>query len=69
MLADLPGMRKSGAGDWAGLANCYYWVDRAGGLCGVALTQVLPFFDERIVGTALQFEAGVYAEVGAATAA
>ncbi len=26
-------------------------------------TQLLPFFDERIVGTALQFEAAVYAQV------
>ena len=65
MLADLPGMRASGTGDWAGLANCYYWIDRSSGVCGAILTQVLPFFDERIVGTALQFEAAVYAQVAA----
>ncbi len=62
MLADLPGMRASGTGDWAGLANCYYWIDRSSGVCGAIFTQVLPFFDERIVGTALQFEAAVYAQ-------
>lgn len=65
-LADLPGMRSHGTGDWAGLANCYFWIDRASGVCGAILTQVLPFFDERIVGTALQFEAAVYAQVGSA---
>lgn len=69
LLADLPGMRRSGTGDWAGLPNCYYWVDRSGALCGVVLTQAFPFFDERIVGTALQFEAGIYAEVAAGAAA
>jgi len=69
LLADLPGMRHAGTGDWAGLTNCYYWIDRSGGVCGAVLTQAFPFFDERIVGTALQFEAGVYAEVGATTAA
>jgi CubicO group peptidase (beta-lactamase class C family) len=69
MLADLPGMRHAGTGDWAGLTNCYYWVDRTAGVCGVMLTQAFPFFDERIVGTALQFEGGVYAETGAATTA
>lgn len=67
--ADLPGMRHAGTGDWAGLPNCYYWIDRAGGVCGAILTQVFPFFDLRIVETALGFEAAVYAQVGAATAA
>lgn len=69
LLADLPGMRHAGTGDWAGLTNCYYWIDRSGGLCGAVLTQAFPFFDQRIVGTALQFEAGIYAEVAATTAA
>jgi len=66
VLADLPGMRHAGTGDWAGLTNCYYWADRTAGVCGVILTQVFPFFDMGIVGTALQFEGAVYAEVGAA---
>jgi len=63
VLADLPGMRRAGTGDWAGLTNCYYWIDRASGVCGTILTQVFPFFDQRIVETALGFEAAVYAEV------
>jgi methyl acetate hydrolase len=68
-LEDLPGMRRSGTGDWAGLANCYYWIDRATGVAGAFLTQVLPFFDARIIETVAGFEMGVYAEVGAPAAA
>jgi methyl acetate hydrolase len=64
VLADLPGMRRAGTGDWGGLPNCYYWIDRAAGVCGAVLTQVFPFFDQRIVETAQGFEAAVYAEVG-----
>jgi methyl acetate hydrolase len=62
---DLPGLRKAGSGDWSGLTNCYYWIDRASGVCGAVLTQVLPYFDEGIVGAALGFEAAVYAQVAA----
>lgn len=58
---DLPGLRKAGSGDWSGLTNCYYWIDRASGVCGAVLTQALPYFDEGIVGTALGFEGAVYA--------
>jgi methyl acetate hydrolase len=28
---DLPGMRSAGSVDWAGIFNCYYWLDRAPG--------------------------------------
>ena len=69
VFEDLPGMRRAGTGDWAGLANCYYWIDRASDVAGAFLTQVLPFYDARIVETALGFETGVYAEVGAPAAA
>lgn len=58
-------MRHAGTGDWAGLCNCYYWIDRAAGVAGAFLTQVLPFFDARIVETATHFEEAVYAAVGA----
>jgi CubicO group peptidase (beta-lactamase class C family) len=65
VLEDLPGMRHSGTGDWAGLFNCYYWIDRAAGVTGALLTQVLPFFDARIVERAIAFEAAIYSQVGA----
>jgi len=68
-LEDLPGMRRAGSGDWAGLTNCYFWIDRSAGVAGVLLTQVLPFFDQPIVETASAFEQAVYAEVGTPAAA
>jgi len=60
---DLPGMRHAGSGDWAGLCNCYYWIDPASGIAGAFLTQLLPFYDARIVETALAVEQAVYAEL------
>jgi CubicO group peptidase (beta-lactamase class C family) len=65
VMEDLPGMRRAGTGDWAGLCNCYFWIDRTSGLAGAFLTQVLPFFDARILERAMGFEQAVYAEVGA----
>ena len=67
--ADIPGGRTSGSGAWAGLCNCYYWIDRAAGVGGAIMTQVLPFFDIRIVQTLLGFEAATYAQVGSAASA
>ena len=69
MLEDLPGMRRAGSGDWAGLFNCYYWVDPAAGITAAIFTQLLPFFDERMVGALMEFEQGVYAQLGAAATA
>jgi hypothetical protein len=69
VLEDIPGMRRGGTGDWAGLFNCYYWIDRASGVAGAFLTQVLPFFDQQVVEASLGFEAAVYAVLGAPAAA
>jgi methyl acetate hydrolase len=63
---DLPGMRHAGSGDWAGLCNCYYWIDRASGIAVAFLTQVLPFFDAGVVETSLGVEQAIYAGVAAA---
>ena len=65
VLEDLPGMRRAGTGDWAGLANCFYWIDRTSGIAATFLTSVLPFFDQRVLETALGYEMAVYATVGA----
>ena len=65
VLEDLPEMRSAGSGDWAGLFNCYFWIDRARGIAGTILTQLLPFFDGPMVETYAMFEAGVYAELAA----
>ena len=69
VLEDIPGMRHAGTGDWAGLFNCYYWIDRGTGVAGALLTQVLPFFDPQVVEASLGFEAAVYAVLGAPAAA
>jgi methyl acetate hydrolase len=63
---DLPGMRRAGSGDWSGLFNTFYWIDRTTGIGAVIATQLLPFFDGKMVETILGFEAAVYAELGAA---
>lgn len=65
VLEDMPGMRRAGTGDWGGLFNCNYWIDRTVGVAGVLLTQVLPFYDAPIVEAAAGFEQAVYAEVAA----
>jgi methyl acetate hydrolase len=67
-LEDMPGMRRAGSGDWAGLFNCYFWIDRASGVAGAFFTQVLPFFDMKIVETSLGLEQAVYAGVTADSA-
>ncbi len=63
LLEDIPGMRHAGTGDWAGLFNSFFWIDRASGLAGALFTQVLPFFDLQVIQTLLGFESAVYAAV------
>jgi methyl acetate hydrolase len=65
ILENIPGMRRAGTGSWAGLLNSYYWIDRSSGVTAALFTQVLPFFDARVVETALGAELAVYAQVGA----
>jgi methyl acetate hydrolase len=67
-VEDLPGMRRSGSGDWAGLLNSYYWIDRQAGVTGTFFTQVLPFFDAATVRVPAALEQEVYAGLGAAAA-
>jgi len=63
-LVDLPGLRSRGTGDWAGVFNSYYWIDRTKGVGAVLMTQLLPFFDMRVIETLMGFEAAVYQQVG-----
>lgn len=65
MLEDIPGMRRAGTGDWAGIFNSYYWIDRASGITAAIFTQLLPFFDQRMIELLMGFEQEVYASVGA----
>jgi len=59
-LEDVPGMRRAGTGDWSGLMNCFYWLDRATGVAAVWCTQLLPFFDAGVVDAVTRFEQAVY---------
>lgn len=58
---DVPGRRRAGSLAWAGLRNTYNWIDPAAGLCGVLMTQSVPFADPQVLATLDAFEAAVYA--------
>src|SRR6201987_3853859 len=51
---------------WAGLANTYYWIDPSRDVCGVILTQLLPFADRHSLEAFAGLERGVYAGLDAA---
>ena len=69
VMEDVPGARRAGTGDWSGLTNCYFWIDRAGGVTAALYTQLLPFFDGRMIELAIAFEQAVYAESAVTAAA
>ncbi len=66
---DAPTGRPAGALAWAGLANLYYWIDRANGIGGFWATQIFPFADPPSVGAYLEFETAVYQSLGQRAAA
>ena len=55
-----PTGRCAGSLAWAGLSNCYFWIDPAAGIAGVYMTQVLPFADVKALPLFLDFETAVY---------
>jgi CubicO group peptidase (beta-lactamase class C family) len=55
-----PTGRSAGSLAWAGLSNCYFWIDPVLGAGGVFLTQILPFADARSLPLFLDFETAVY---------
>ncbi|HEY1415265.1 MAG TPA: serine hydrolase domain-containing protein [Caulobacteraceae bacterium] len=59
--APVAGRRSSGSGAWAGLANCYYWLDTSAGIAGVLMTQILPFGDPQVLDLFETLERAVYA--------
>jgi CubicO group peptidase (beta-lactamase class C family) len=56
----LPTGRSANSLAWAGLANTYYWIDRTKQVCGVFLSQVLPFYDATAIDLLVKFETEVY---------
>lgn len=55
-----PTGRSAGSLAWAGLSNCYFWIDREKQVAGVFLTQVLPFIDVKAFPLFVEFETAVY---------
>ncbi len=46
-----PAGRSPGSLHWAGIFNCYYWIDTDRDLAGVILAQIAPFADTGVLGT------------------
>ncbi|MGY3694100.1 methyl acetate hydrolase [Bradyrhizobium sp. USDA 3240] len=63
--AKTPEGRSAGSLAWAGLANTYYWIDPSRDVCGVILTQLLPFADKHSLEAFAGFEKGIYAGLDA----
>jgi len=57
-----PGLngRSAGSITWAGLLNCYFWLDPVKRVTGAVFTQVLPFYDPAVVKLYGGFEKGLY---------
>ena len=56
-----PHGRAAGSMAWAGLGNCYYWIDRDAGAAGIFCAQLLPFADPKTLDVFAAFERAVYA--------
>jgi methyl acetate hydrolase len=58
---DLPGMRRTGSGAWAGMCNTYFWVDRSSGLAASIYSNFLPFVPPEALRLQADFELALYA--------
>ena len=59
--APVPGGRSANSMAWAGIFNTYYWIDSARNVAGLIMTQILPFFDAKVLDLFDRFEKAVYA--------
>ncbi len=59
----VPGGRSAYSMAWAGLCNTYQWIDPANQVAGVIMTQILPFFDAKVVELFGKFERAIYASL------
>lgn len=55
-----PTGRPAGSLMWAGLANCFFWIDRKTGVGGYWASQILPFQDIASYPGFVDFETAVY---------
>ncbi|KAK3697479.1 hypothetical protein LTR37_017425 [Vermiconidia calcicola] len=56
----VPNGRSKGSAAWAGLGNCYFWMDPSAGKLGFVVSAVLPFFDKDVLHLADALERAVY---------
>ncbi|WP_438730470.1 serine hydrolase domain-containing protein [Parasphingorhabdus sp. DH2-15] len=57
-----PNGRAPGSLCWAGIANCYYWIDPINHIAGLVLMQYLPFGNKGALAVLGAIEAAVYSE-------
>ena len=55
-VEETPGGRSAGSLFWAGLPNCYFWIDWGKDNAGVLFTQLLPFGDPAVLQLFDRFE-------------
>jgi CubicO group peptidase (beta-lactamase class C family) len=60
-VQSVPQGRSAGSGSWAGLLNTYFWIDPVKRVAGSMFSQVLPFYDKRVVDLYGRFERDLYA--------
>jgi hypothetical protein len=58
---DVQGGRAAGSLAWAGLFNTDFWLDRENDMCGVLMTQIVPFGDPAVLALLEEYERAVYA--------
>lgn len=63
-LEDAPTGRSAGSLAWAGLSNCYQWIDPKKGVAGIVLAQHHPFADPAVLDLLYGLERQVYASLG-----
>ena len=61
-----PDGRPDGTLSWSGLFNTHFWIDRTTGIGVLFMTQVLPFYDGRVMGVVRAVERTIYRSRGAA---
>ena len=59
----VPGGRSANSLGWAGIFNTFNWVDPAKRIAGVLMTQILPFFDPKVIDLVEKFERAIYASL------
>jgi CubicO group peptidase (beta-lactamase class C family) len=56
-----PAGRSAGSLSWAGLMNCYFWIDPERRLTATVFAQLLPFYDTAMVAVYADFERELHA--------